>query len=173
MSKVTDAGMYVVKAAVLSCVCYVGFSLFPLERLTSDVTAHVLNGVGIAAESYEQQGRIYLEYLQISIDCTALEIIAIFLGLILAVKAPLFKRIIFSVTGSAAVFVVNILRICIVFYLLEQKIPWWLAHDLFSGGLSIMAGVVFLVISEHYMQQINENLYTLLDAAETFIARKR
>jgi hypothetical protein len=69
--------------------------------------------------------------------------------------------------------VVNILRICAVYYLLEQNIPWWLAHDLFSGGLSIMAGVVFLVISERYMPQINENLYTLLDAAETLIARKR
>lgn len=169
MNKVNNAVMYVVKAAVIAVLFYAVFSFLPLERVTSDFTAAVLNRVGIAAESYEQQGRIFLEYLQISIDCTALEIVSIFLGLILAVDSPFYKRVIFSVTGSAAVFLVNIVRISIVYYLLEKGIPWVLAHDLFSGGLSIAAGVLFLTISEHYLPRINENLYTLLNAAETFL----
>lgn len=171
--KVSESLLYVVKASVLAGVIYCGFSLLPLEKVTSEFTAEVLNFFQISASSYEQQGRIYLEYLHISIDCTALEIIAIFLGLILAAKAPLTKRVIFSVTGSAAVFFVNIARIGIVYYLLEKNIPWVLAHDLFSGTLSILAGMLFLIISEHYLPQINENLYTLLDAAEQSVRSLR
>lgn len=169
MTRVSESALYVVKASVIALLLYMGFSFLPLEKITSDVTADVLTLSGISAVSYEQQGRVYLEYLHISIDCTALEIIAVFLGLILAVKSPLSRRIIFSVTGSFAVFFVNIFRIGIVYYLLEKGIPWVLAHDLFSGSLSILAGMLFLMISERYLPQINENLYTLLDAAEGII----
>lgn len=167
-----NALLYVVKASLIAGLFYAGFSLFPLERVTSEYTAAVLTWAGIPAETYEQHGRIYLEYLQISMDCTALEIVAIFLGLILAVTSSLRKRIIFAVFGSAAVFLVNIGRISTVYYLLERGVPWYLAHDLFSGVLSILAGMLFLLISEHYLPEINKNLYTLLDAVESFFKSK-
>ncbi|MBU7017392.1 MAG: exosortase/archaeosortase family protein [Theionarchaea archaeon] len=169
-----EAATYVVKSCIIAMLFYVLFSYLPVERVTSDFTAQVLNSFGISAESYEEAGRIYLEYLQISIDCTALEIMAIFLGLILAAKSTLTKRVLFSLFTFFCVFFANIARISIVYYLLEKGIPWYLAHDLFSGGLSIAAGIAFLMLSEHYLPQINENLYTLLDAAETRLnLRKR
>jgi len=173
MNPRSESVLYVVKAGIIAGIVYVGSRILPAERVTSDVTAAVLNFFGIVTESYEQAGRIYLEYLQISIDCTALEIIAIFLGLILAVKASRTRKVIFSVTGSSAVFLANIARISVVYYLLEKGVPWWIAHDLFSGGLSILAGMLFLVVSEQYLPQINENLYTLLDACETFVSKIR
>ena len=162
-----EAVTYVVKSSVIAVLFYVFFSYLPVERVTSDFTATVLTLFGLAAESYEEAGRIYLEYLQISIDCTALEIMAIFLGLIIAARATIMKRIVFSLFSFSCVFFANIARISIVYYLLEKGVPWYLAHDAFSGGLSIAAGIVFLMVSEHYLPQINENLYTLLDAAET------
>ncbi len=166
--------MYVVKSCIIAVSFYILFSCLPVERVTSDFTARVLNSFGISAESYEEAGRIYLEYLQISIDCTALEIMAIFLGLTLAAKSTLVKRVLFSLFTFSCVFFANIARISIVYYLLERGIPWYLAHDLFSGGLSIAAGITFLMLSEHYLPQVNENLYTLLDAAETRLnLRKR
>lgn len=168
-----ESVMYVVKAGIIAGVIYVVFTFLPSERVTSDITAYVLNMFGIAAESYEEGGRIYLEYLQISIDCTALEIIAIFLGLILAVKGVLTRKVIFSVTGASAVFVANIARISVVYYFLEKGVPWWIGHDVFSGGLSILAGMLFLMASEQYLPQINEHLYTLLDGVETVIAKIR
>lgn len=173
MNPRSESVLYVVKAGCIAGMVYVGSRILPAEKVTSDVTAAVLNFFGIAAESYEQAGRIYVEYLQISIDCTALEIIAIFLGLILAVKASRTRKVIFSVTGSSGVFLANIARISVVYYLLEKGVPWWIAHDLFSGGLSILAGMLFLVVSEQYLPQINENLYTLLDACETVVSKIR
>ena len=170
--KASNPLLYVVKASLIALLFYAGFSLLPLEKITSDVTAAVLNSFGIAATSYQQEGRIYLEYLHISIDCTALEIIAIFLGLILAANSPITRRITFAGFGSAAVFTANILRIGIVYFLLEKGVPWEIAHDLFSGALSILAGMLFLLVSEHYLPQINETLYALLDSAEHFLKSK-
>ncbi len=164
--------LYVIKACTIAVLSYVIFRLLPLERVTSDFTAQVLNWFGIAAESYEVEGRIYLEYLQISLDCTALEIVAMFLGLILAVKASFHRKIVFSLTGSSAVFLANIGRISVVYFLLEKGVPWYLAHDIFSGGLSILAGMLFLIVSERHLPQINENLYTILDACEAFFSSR-
>lgn len=164
---------YVVCASLIALFIYVVASLLPVEKWTSHFTARLVTFLGIPATSYAEHGRIYLEYLQISIDCTALEIIALFLGLILAAPAPLSKRLIFSTIGAVTVFVANILRIGTVYYLLEKGIPWYAAHDLFSATLAILAGVLFLTVSEHYLPQINENLYLLLDAAEHSLSRIR
>lgn len=169
MNPRNEAAIYVVKACVIAAVFYAGFSLLPVERWTSEFTADVLTFFGILAESYEQEGRIYLEYLQISMDCTALEVMAIFLGLTLAVNSPSRRRIYFSIFCTTAVFFSNIGRISIVYYLLERGIPWWLAHDLFSGGLSIGAGILFLTLTERYLPPVNTHLYTLLDAAESLL----
>ena len=169
MNPRNEAVKYVVKACVVAVLFYAGFSFLPVERWTSEFTADVLTSCGIPADSYEQEGRIYLEYLQISMDCTALEVMAIFLGLTLVVNSPLRRRVYFSLFCTAAVFFSNIGRISIVYYLLEKGIPWWLAHDLFSGGLSIGAGILFLALTERYLPQINAHLYTLLDAAESLV----
>jgi exosortase/archaeosortase family protein len=167
--KLSDALFYLIKSSVIAIAFYIVASLLPMEKLTSDVTAALLRMCGIHAVSYEENGRIFLEYLSISIDCTALEIIAIFLGLILAASSTVPKKTGFALFISLAVFFVNVARIGIVYYLLEKGIPWWLAHDLFSGVLSIGAGMIFLLLSEHYLPSINQHLYTLLDAAESAI----
>jgi exosortase/archaeosortase family protein len=165
----SDALVYVLRASCIAVCFYAVASLLPLEKFTSDVTAALLRVWGIEAVSFEENGRIFLEYLSISIDCTALEIMAIFLGLILAASSPLLKKSAFAFCITLAVFFGNIMRIGIVYYLLEKGIPWWLAHDLFSGALSIGAGMIFLLLSELYLPIINQQLFTLLDAAESGI----
>lgn len=167
--KLNDALFYAIKASVIALCFYFVASLLPVEKFTSDITAILLRSWGIHAVSYEENGRIFLEYLSISIDCTALEIMAIFLGLIVAAPSPPMRKYGYAVGISLAVFFSNIGRIGIVYYLLEQHIPWWLAHDLFSGALSIGAGMIFLGLSQIYLPSINQNLFTLLDAAESVI----
>jgi exosortase/archaeosortase family protein len=171
--RLSEPAAYVVKAFCIAVCVYVVIQILPVEMVTSDMTARVLNLVGIPAQCYEQHGRVYLEYLQISIDCTALEVVAIFLGLIMAANAPVARKIGFAIFGAGAVFVANIVRISVVYYLLERDVPWYVAHDIFSGGLAIAAGMLFLVVSEHWMPHINENLYSLLDAAENLIRPKK
>lgn len=165
--------VYVVKASVIAGLVYVIALIFPVEQWTTHVTAAVLNFFGMPAHGHQQYGQVYLEYLQISIDCTAMEVIAIFVGLIAAADAAYKKRVIFAVFCSTTVFIANIFRISIVYYLLEKGVPWWLAHDLFSGSLAILAGMLFLLISEQYIPHVNEQLYCLLDAVETRIIRRQ
>jgi exosortase/archaeosortase family protein len=172
LPRLSDPVKYVVRASCIAVLLYGMMQFLPVEKWTSSTTAYLLNFFGIDAVYYEENGRIYLEYLQISIDCTAVEIIAMFLGLIIATHSVISKKIIFSIFGVTAVFLANIFRISIVYYLLERGIPWYIAHDVFSGILAIMAGMLFLLISGQYMPQINENLYTLLDAAERFVKSK-
>ncbi|MBU7037837.1 MAG: exosortase/archaeosortase family protein [Theionarchaea archaeon] len=163
---------YVVRAAVYAAAVYVVASLLPVERITSQATAQFVTVLGMKAAWYQQNGHHYIEYLYISIDCTAMEIVALFIGMIMAAKAGLRRRVIFAVTGSAAVVMVNIGRIGAVYYLLEHDIPWVLAHDIFSGGLAIGSGMLFLLISERHLPQINQNLYALLDMVESAFLKK-
>ncbi len=173
LTKLNEPLRFLVRCSLFAVLVYGSTLFLPVEKLTSDATAEVLNFFGIKAATYEEYGRIYLEYLQISIDCTAMEVLALFLGLILATRAVLKKKIIFSVFGTLAVLLANILRISSVYYLLERGIPWYLAHDLFSGTLAVLAGMLFLLVSEKYMPEINENLYSLLDAFESLMIRRR
>lgn len=173
LNPLSESVHYIVKAAVIAGVVYGIARLLPVEEVTSSVTANVLTRLGVPAVSYEQYGRVYLGYLYISIDCTALEVVAIFLGLILAAKTNWVKKLIFSVFVSVTVCVANIARISMVYYFLEHDIPWYIAHDIFSGGLAIVSGMLFLVVSERYMPQINQNLYTLLERIECALPRIR
>lgn len=163
---------YVLRAGIYAAIVYVVASLLPVERITSQATAQVVTLLGMKASWYEQNGHHYIEYLYISIDCTAMEVVALFIGMIMAAKAELRRRVIFAVTGSAAVIAVNIGRIGAVYYFLEHDIPWVLAHDVFSGGLAIGSGMLFLLVSERYLPQINQNLYALLDMIEGALLRK-
>jgi exosortase/archaeosortase family protein len=163
---------YVVRAGIYAAIVYVVASLLPVERITSQATAQVVTLLGMKASWYEQNGHHYIEYLYISIDCTAMEVVALFIGMIMAAKAELRRRVIFAVTGSAAVIAVNIGRIGTVYYFLEHDIPWVLAHDVFSGGLAIGSGMLFLLVSERFLPQINQNLYALLDIIEGALLRK-
>lgn len=164
--------MYIVKASLIAGLIYVLALVLPVEQWTSQVTAAVLTLCGIPAHYHYQYGHVYVEYLQISIDCTAMEVIAIFAGLVTAADAALKNRVIFTVFYSGTVFVANIFRISIVYLLLEKGVPWWLAHDLFSGGLAILAGMLFLVLSEPVIPYITETLSSLLDAVESWIKRQ-
>ncbi|MBU6998177.1 MAG: hypothetical protein HXS41_12915 [Theionarchaea archaeon] len=163
---------YVVRAGVCAAVVYVVATLLPMERITSQITTQVVTLLGMKASWYEQNGHYYIEYLYISIDCTAVEVAALFIGMIVAAKAEVKRRVIFAVAGTAAVVTVNIGRIGAVYYLLEQNVPWVLAHDVFSGGLAIGSGMLFLLISERYLPQINQNLYALLDMVENAFLKK-
>jgi exosortase/archaeosortase family protein len=172
-SPLSESVQYIVKASIIAGVIYGILRVLPAEEVTSLVTAKMLTWLGVPAVSYQESGRVYLEYLYISIDCTALEVVAIFLGLILAVNTKWVPKILFSIFVSGTVFVANIARISVVYYLLEHDIPWYIAHDIFSGGLAIAAGMLFLVVSEQYMPEINQYLYILLEQFENALPRIR
>ncbi|MGD2249844.1 MAG: exosortase/archaeosortase family protein [Candidatus Methanofastidiosia archaeon] len=173
LSPLNEPVKYILKASIIAVLVYGAARVLPAEEITSLVTANVLTWWGVPAVSYQESGRVYLEYLYISIDCTALEVVAIFLGLILAVNTKWIQKIVFSVFVSGTVFVANIARISVVYYLLEHGIPWYIAHDIFSGGLAIAAGMLFLLVSEQYMPEINQYLYTLLEQFENALSRIR
>lgn len=169
--QVSEPLQYVVKAALIAVIVYGAASLLPVEKWTSDATASLLTNAGLPAHSYEDNGRIYLEYLQISVDCTAIEVIAIFLGLLLAAPSPLYRRVFLAFLGSLAVFSCNVARIGIVYVLLEKGVPWYAAHDAFSGILAVLAGMLFLAVTERYLPPVNANLYSFLDTVERFLSR--
>lgn len=167
--KVGDSVKYLVKALSIALFIYLLVRFLPMEKFTSDAAAHLLNFFGIRAQTYERQGYIYLQSLYISIECTAMRLIVVYLGLILSSKSTVTKKVILSVIFSAIVFLINVARIDLCYYLSEGGIPRVLAHDVFWYGFVIGGGILFFILSQYYLPHIIGNFHTLLDVLLNFL----
>lgn len=164
-NKLRGSITYMGKAFCIALLIYTAACLLPVERVTSDCTTNFLNSFGVTATSYEKQGRILMENIPISIECTAVKIIAVYVGLILSVKSSNARKFIFSIAYSLTVFLTNSTRIGITYYLRRADVSWVLAHDVLWIGFFIAIGALFFMVSHYYLPRINENLYIILEAS--------
>jgi len=160
-------------AAIIILVIYYLPNYFFLEKTTADHTALLLNFIGMRVQTSVISGDVYLAQIKIVKDCTGVQVIAVFFGLIIPVpEAPLRKKLLALLFVSALLYAANILRIALEFSLLYLNIlPWSIAHYPLSLLLGIMGVLALVFVSDHLLPEFGDFILNVARAGGSLNAQ--
>jgi exosortase/archaeosortase family protein len=160
-----EAVTFLVIATGLSAGLYYLPDYFWLEQATAAHSAWLLNLIGIDGTAWTSGSRAFVNEFWIARECTGVQVVAVFTGIILALPTVAWrKRIlaILAVTGS--VYLANILRIALEIWLLYNGIlPWELAHYPTGLALGVVSVTFLVIVADFFIPQIGDYIFTQLD----------
>jgi exosortase/archaeosortase family protein len=152
---------YVAVAVIIISIVYYLPNYFFLEKATADHTAFLLNSLGMSVQTMVISGKVYLDEIKVVKDCTGVQVIAVFFGMLISIpNAPLKKKLLTIVTISSVLYVANVLRIVLEFSLVYLKIlPWSMAHYPLSLLLGIMGVLILVFIADYLLPEFGDFLF--------------
>ena len=155
--------------AVASTIAIVLYYL-PNYYMYKEVVAHnsqtLMQAIGINGVTWSQGGKVFLNEFEIQRMCTGVQVIAVFLGIVVAVpKVDLKRRVMALSVVAVSVHFANIGRIALEIWLLYSGIlPWSLAH--YPTGLILgVFSVAFLILAaDHFIPEIGDLAFSVVDA---------
>jgi exosortase/archaeosortase family protein len=154
-----------ISSAIALAVYYIPNYWF-LENLTAQHSALVMNLVGMKASVWYQGNDVFVNQFDVQRMCTGVQVIAVFLGIIVALPRTAVKKKIlaFSII-TVSVYLANIGRIVLeIWFLYSGLLPWSLAHYPTGLLLGIFAVAFLVVVTDHFMPAIGDMALGALDA---------
>lgn len=107
--------MVLTKSAAISGIFYFPFSYFPwlggwLIGVTTDITLAVVNSLGQHATAYGDVIMLNGLPVQIILACTAIQSMALFVGVVGCIKAPLDRKVKAFIVSVPVIYVLNVIR---------------------------------------------------------------
>jgi exosortase/archaeosortase family protein len=154
---------YVAAVAIIILAMYYLPSYFFLEKATADHTALLLNALGMSVQTKVISENVYLADIKIVKDCTGVQVIAVFVGMLLPLpNAPLKKKLLTLVVVFTGLHVANVLRIALEFSLVSLKIlPWFLAHYPLSLLLGIIGVLILVFVANRLLPEFGDFLFSV------------
>jgi len=151
---------YLIAATIIVLTVYYLPNYFFLEKATADHAASLLNSLGMQVQAQIVGGIVFLADIRIVKDCTGVQVIAVFLGLLIPLpNAPLKNKLITLAIVSAILYAANVLRIALEFWLVHLSIlPWSLAHYPLSLLLGIIGVFVLVLITDRLLPEFGDFL---------------
>ncbi len=152
-------------ASAIALVLYYIPNYFFYEKLTAEHSAILMEMIGIKATVWFQGRRVFLNQFEIERMCTGVQVIAVFLGIIIAMpKAAFRKRIMAFGIVAVSVYFANIGRIAFEIWLLYNGIlPWDLAHYPTGLILGVFAVAFLIVVADHFIPEIGDLALSTFD----------
>lgn len=156
--------IYVSLAVLITLVVYYIPSYYFLKSSIASISSFILSFLGVNAPSNNIAGSVFLGSYEIVRDCTGIQVIAVFLGLILPLpKTSWAKKIYSFIVLGALLYAANLFRVVLEYWLVENGVlPWSLAHYPLSFVLGIV-GVFFLVVVNNIMMpEFGDYIYIVI-----------
>ena len=153
-----------ITSAIAFAIYYVPNYWF-LENWTAQHSAAVMNMIGMKATVWYQGPNVFVNQFEVERMCTGVQVIAVFLGIIVALpRTALKKKILAFGIISVSVYLANIGRIVLEIWLLYSGLlPWSLAHYPTGLILGIFAVAFLVVVADHFMPAIGDIALSALD----------
>jgi exosortase/archaeosortase family protein len=160
---------YIAAAAIIILVIYYLPNYLFLEKATADHTAFLLNSLGMSVQTKVISENVFLADIKIVKDCTGVQVIAVFFGLLIPIpKAPLKKKFLTLVITSTFLYVANVLRIALEFCLVYLNVlPWVLAHYPLSLLLGIIGVFVLVFVTDHLLPEFGDFIFNVVHTRAT------
>ena len=154
---------YMTVVVTIILVIYYLPNYFFLEKASADHTTILLNSIGINVQTKIISENVYLANIKIVKDCTGVQVIAVFCGMLIPIpNAPLKKKLLTLVIISTILYVANVLRITLEFSLVHFNIlPWYLAHYPLSLLLGIIGVIILVFVTDHILPEFGGFLFTI------------
>ena len=149
---------YIAAAAVIILIIYYLPNYLFLEKATADHTAFLLNSLGMSVQTKVISGNVFLADIKIVKDCTGVQVIAVFFGLLIPIpNAPLKKKVLTLAVVFTFLYVANVLRIALEFCLVYFNVlPWFLAHYPLSLLLGIIGVLMLVFVTDHLLPEFGD-----------------
>ena len=156
---------FVTIASTIALLAYYIPNYWFLENLTAQHSAALMNMIGIKASVGYQGNDVLVNQFDVQRMCTGIQVIAVFLGIIVALPRTAIKKKIMAFTVIAvSVYLANIGRIVLEIWLLYNGIlPWSLAHYPTGLVLGVFAVAFLVVVADHFMPAIGDMAVSALD----------
>jgi exosortase/archaeosortase family protein len=122
-------------------------SYYVLKSSIATLSSQILTFLGLSAPIQHIEDQVILgNYIMVK-DCTGIQVLAVFLGLILPLPKVSWRKKVYSLTIlSILLYISNLFRVVLEYWLVENQIlPYSIAHYPLSLVMGII-GVFFLVI---------------------------
>lgn len=153
-------------ASAIAVVLYYVPNYFFYEKLTAEHSASLMEMIGTKATVWFQGNRVFLNQFEIERMCTGVQVIAVFLGIIVAMpKAALKKRIMAFGIVAVSVYFANIGRIAFEIWMLYNGVlPWSLAHYPTGLILGVFAVAFLIVVADYFIPEIGDLAFSAFDS---------
>jgi exosortase/archaeosortase family protein len=153
--------LYVSAAIMIILTIYYIPDYFFLEKATADHTALFLNAIGISVQSTAFGNAAFISEIQIVKDCTGIQVLAVFLGLIVPLpNASLKKKAVSLLVVSSILYSANVIRIALEFWLVYFGIlPWSLAHYPLSLALGIVGVLLLVLVTNRFLPEFGNFIF--------------
>ncbi len=161
--------LYITVAILIILTVYYLPNYLFLEKATADNASFLLNLFGMPVHAAIIGDGAYLEDIRIVKDCTGVQVVAVFLGLLLPLPNTGWKKKILTLAViSAILYAANVLRIAVEFSLVYYGIlPWSLAHYPMSLLLGVVGVFVLVLVTDRLLPEFSEFLFRAFRTQET------
>jgi len=151
--------------SVIAAAAYYLPNYWFLENMTAQHSALVMNLLGMKATVWYQGNDVFVNQFDVQRMCTGVQVIAVFLGIIVALPSTrLRKKILAFAVIAASVYFANIGRIVLEIWLLYSGLlPWSLAHYPTGLILGVFAVALLVVVADHFMPAIGDMALSVFD----------
>jgi len=151
---------YIAAAALIILGVYFLPNYLFLEVWTANHAAYLLSLIGIDAQVIITGGAAFLDGIHIVRECTGIQVIAVFMGLLIPLPNAGWKRKLLALSVvSAILYAANAVRIALEFSLVYSgMLPWSLAHYPMSLLLGILGMGVLVVITDKVLPEFGDFL---------------
>jgi exosortase/archaeosortase family protein len=156
--------IYLSLAIVIMLIVYYVPNYYFLESAIATHSSTILGLVGMSAPVRFADGVAYVGNYAVIRDCTGVQVLAVFLGIILPLPGSFWRKKLVSLAVlGGLLYGANLFRVILEYYLVEANIlPWSLAHYPMSLVLGVF-GVFFLVlINNRVLPEFGEYLFSVL-----------
>jgi exosortase/archaeosortase family protein len=160
-----EALRFLAIASAIALVVYYIPNYWFLENLTAQHSALVMNMIGMKAWVWYQGNDVFVNQFDVQRMCTGVQVIAVFLGIIVALpRTAVKKKVLAFAIIAVSVYLANIGRIVLEIWLLYSgMLPWSLAHYPTGLVLGIFAVAFLVVVADHFMPAIGDMAVSALD----------
>jgi exosortase/archaeosortase family protein len=160
-----NAGRFMVIASTIAIVLYYLPNYYLYEKLVAENSAILMQLIGIKSTIWTEGNRVFLNEFEIQRMCTGVQVMAVFLGILVAVpKVALKKRILVFSVVAVSVHIANIGRIAFEIWLVYNGIlPWSLVHYPTGLILGIFSVAFLIVAADYFIPQIGDMAFSLID----------
>lgn len=163
--------IYVSLVIAITLLVYYIPSYYFLKSSIANFSSSILSLLGLSAPIQHIGSHVILGNFEIIKDCTGIQVIAVFLGLILPLPKGSWRKKTVSLTIlSALVYISNLFRVILEYWLVENQIlPYSIAHYPLSLIMGII-GVFFLVlINNLIIPEFSDYIFSVIKKIEEII----
>jgi len=138
---------------------------FVYEKLTAEHSGILMGLMGVKATVWVQDGKVFLNQFEIQRMCTGVQVIAVFLGMIVAIpKVALKKKVVAFFTVAVSLYFANVGRIAFEVWLLYNGVlPWSLAHYPTGLILGVFSVAFLIVVADYFIPEIGDLALSAID----------